>query len=146
MSTKPDAPPADTVFSRIIRGDLPCAKVYEDDLVFAMMDAGQVNPGHVLVVSKKPYPTLMDADGDTVAAMMRAAQRIAKAVEAAFSPQGITVLQANRPAGWQTVPHLHLHVLPRHDGDGVELGWPRKNPELSVLRDYAARIALDATE
>jgi len=129
-----------TVFSRIIEGELPCAKVYEDELVFAFMDAGQVNPGHVLVVTKALYETLMDADEDSAAAMMRAATRIAKAVQRAFRPDGITILQANRPAGWQTVPHLHLHVLPRYENDGVELGWPRKEPGMEKLREYAAKI------
>lgn len=131
-----------TVFERIIAGELPCAKVYEDDLVFAFMDAGQLNPGHVLVATKKPYETLMDADEESAAAMMRAACRIAKAVETAFHPEGITILQANRAAGWQTVPHLHLHVVPRYENDGVELTWPRKEPGLDKLREYAAKICI----
>lgn len=132
-----------TVFSRIISGELPSVKVYEDELVYAFMDAGQVNPGHVLVATKKPYETLMDADEESAAAMMRAAARIAKAVQAAFQPDGITVLQANKPAGWQTVPHLHLHVLPRYENDGVELTWPRKEPGLDKMREYATKIRLD---
>ena len=132
-----------TVFSRIISGELPSVKVYEDELVYAFMDAGQVNPGHVLVATKKPYETLMDADEESAAAMMRAAARIAKAVQAAFQPDGITVLQANKPAGWQTVPHLHLHVLPRYENDGVDLTWPRKEPGLEKMREYAAKIRLD---
>jgi histidine triad (HIT) family protein len=129
-----------TLFSRIISGELPSAKVYEDELVFAFMDAGQVNPGHVLVVTKTPYETLMDADEESAAALMRAAARIAKAVHAAFQPDGITILQANKPDGWQTVPHLHLHVLPRYHNDGVELTWPRKEPGLDKLREYADKI------
>jgi histidine triad (HIT) family protein len=131
-----------TLFSRIISGELPSAKVYEDELVFAFMDAGQVNPGHVLVVTKTPYETLMDADEESAAALMRAAARIAKAVHAAFQPDGITILQANKPAGWQTVPHLHLHVLPRYHNDGVELTWPRKEPGLDKLREYADKITV----
>jgi len=131
-----------TVFSRIIAGELPCAKVYEDELVFAFMDAGQVNPGHVLVVTKEPYETLMDADDESAAALMRAAARIARAVEQAFRPDGMTILQANRAAGWQTVPHLHLHVLPRYANDGVGLVWPRKEPDMETLRQYAARISV----
>jgi len=131
-----------TVFSRIIAGELPCAKVYEDDLVFAFMDAGQVNPGHVIVASRQPYETLMDADEATARALMAAAWRIARAVQDAFAPAGMTVLQANKAAGWQTVPHLHLHVLPRHEGDGVDLTWPRKEPGLEKLKELAARIRL----
>jgi len=133
---------AATVFSRIIAGELPCAKVYEDDLVFAFMDAGQVNPGHVIVASKAPVETLMDADEATARAMMAAAWRIARAVQEAFAPAGMTILQANKAAGWQTVPHLHLHVLPRHAGDGVDLAWPRKEPGLEQLKELAAKIRL----
>jgi histidine triad (HIT) family protein len=129
-----------TVFSRILAGEIPCAKVYEDERVFAFMDAGQVNPGHVIVASKSPYETLMDADQATAAALMTAAWRIARAVQDAFAPEGMTILQANRAAGWQTVPHLHLHVLPRHEGDGVGLTWPRKEPGLDRLKELAARI------
>lgn len=132
-----------TIFERLISGELPCAKVYEDALVFAFMDAGQVNPGHVLVASKQPYVTLMDADVATAMAMMRAAHAIARAVQAEFQPDGMTILQANREAGWQTVPHLHLHVLPRFANDGVELGWPRKEPGLEALQAYAARLILN---
>ena len=131
-----------TIFERIVAGEIPCARVYEDDLVIAFMDAGQVNPGHVIVATKKPYETLMDADAASVAALFAAAHRIALAVERAFAPAGLTLLQANRPAGWQTVPHLHLHVLPRHADDGVTLGWPRKNPSLETLRELASRISL----
>lgn len=129
-----------TIFERLISGELPCAKVYEDEHVFAFMDAGQLNPGHVLVATRRPYETLMDADEESAAALMRAARRIAMAVEEAFQPEGITLLQANRPAGWQTVPHLHMHVVPRYMNDGVELVWPRKEPGIEVLRQYAARI------
>ena len=132
-----------TVFEKIMRGELPAAKVYEDDLVYAFMDAGQVNPGHVQVVTRSQYETLLDADDESAAAMMRAAARIARAVQKAFSPDGITILQTNKPAGWQTVPHLHLHVLPRYENDGVGLTWPRKEPGLDTLREYAARIVLD---
>lgn len=130
----------ETVFSRIIAGELPCAKVYEDEHTFAFMDAGQVNPGHVIVATKVPAETLLDLDEDAVAALFRAVSKIARAVDAAFQPKGMTILQANRPAGWQTVPHVHVHVLPRHADDGVGLVWPRKNPPLAELQDLAAKI------
>jgi histidine triad (HIT) family protein len=131
-----------TVFEKLLSGEWPCAKVYEDEHVFAFMDAGQVNDGHVIVASKHPYETLMDMDEDTAAAMMRAAWKVARAVEAAFKPQGMTVLQCNRPAGWQTVPHVHMHVLPRYEGDGPTLGWPRREPGIERLRELAARLTV----
>ena len=130
----------ETVFTRILTGAIPAAILHRDERVFAFMDAGQVNPGHVLVATTHPYATLMDADEATAMALMQLAHRIALAVEQCFQPAGITLLQANRPAGWQTVPHLHMHVLPRHDDDGVGLVWPRKDPEMDVLQSYATRI------
>jgi histidine triad (HIT) family protein len=129
-----------TVFERLLAGELPCAKVCEDELVFAFMDAGQVNDGHVIVATRRPCETLMDATEAEAEALMRAARRIAIALQAAYAPAGVTVLQANRAAGWQTVPHLHLHVLPRHEGDGVGLVWPRREPGIERLRELAARL------
>ena len=129
-----------TVFTRIIRGEIPAAKVYEDEQTIAFMDAGQVNPGHVIVATKKQVETVLDLDDDLAGALFRTAAKIARAVDRAFQPGGITILQANKEAGWQTVPHVHLHVLPRHKDDGVGLVWPRKNPPLEELNKIATRI------
>lgn len=129
-----------TVFTRIIRGEIPAAKVYEDEQTIAFMDAGQVNPGHVIVATKKQVETVLDLDDDLASALFRTAAKVARAVDVAFQPEGITILQANKQAGWQTVPHVHLHVLPRHQGDGVGLVWPRKNPPLEELNKLAVRI------
>lgn len=137
---------SETVFSKIISGEIPSAKVYEDEHVYAFMDAGQVNDGHVIVATKKPFATILDADEQTAGALMSAGARIARAVNAAFKPQGITILQANKPAGWQTVPHLHLHVLPRYKDDGVAITWPRKEPSFERLQELAATIKVDNTE
>jgi histidine triad (HIT) family protein len=132
----------DSVFTRIIRREIPAAVVYEDAQVFAFMDAGQVNPGHVLVATKRQVETVMELEEAEAAHLFAVATRVAKAVQAAFEPEGMTLLQTNKPAGWQTVPHVHVHVLPRYAGDGAELVWPRKEPGLERLREYAARIRL----
>lgn len=129
-----------TVFEKLLSGEWPSARVYEDEHVFAFMDAGQVNDGHVIVATKRPVETLMECSEAEAEALIRAARRIAIAVQEAFAPAGITVLQANKPAGWQTVAHLHLHVLPRHEGDGVGLVWPRKEPGIERLRELAERL------
>ncbi|WP_454016742.1 HIT family protein [Azospirillum sp. Marseille-Q6669] len=130
-----------TIFSRLIAGELPCAVVYEDAETFAFMDAGQVNPGHVLVALKRPAPTILDVTEDEAAALFRTVHKVAHAVQAAFSPEGITLLQTNRPAGWQTVPHIHVHVVPRYENDGADLVWPRHDPPIEELKALAARIA-----
>ena len=132
----------DTVFTRIVRREIPAAIVFEDDQVIAFMDAGQVNPGHVLVATKRQVETLMELSEAEAGHLFAIATRVAKAVQAAFEPTGITLLQTNQPDGWQTVPHVHVHVLPRHANDGVGLEWPRKDPPLAELQALAARIQL----
>ena len=132
----------DSVFTRIIRREIPAAIVYEDDQVIAFMDAGQVNPGHVLVATRRQVETLVELEEAEGAHLFAVAHRVARAVQAAFTPEGMTLLQTNRPAGWQTVPHVHVHVLPRHANDGADLVWPRQDPSLEVLRGYAQRIRL----
>jgi histidine triad (HIT) family protein len=129
-----------TIFEKLLSGELPCAKVYEDDLVFAFMDAGQVNDGHVIVASKKPYETILDIDEETTQRLFLVAKRIAHVVQDVFKAEGITLLQANKDAGWQSVPHIHVHVLPRYKNDGVELVWPRKEPGIERLKELAKLI------
>jgi histidine triad (HIT) family protein len=132
----------DSVFTRIIRRDIPAAIVFEDDQVIAFMDAGQVNPGHVLVATRRQVETFMELDEAQAAHLFAVAHRVARAVQAAYQPEGMTLLQTNKPAGWQTVPHVHVHVLPRYANDGVNLVWPRKDPPLAELQALAARIRL----
>lgn len=132
---------AATIFARILAGEIPAAMVYRDAATFAFMDAGQVNPGHVLVATCRPAETFLDLEEDEAACLFRTVHRVARAVQDVFSPAGMTLLQANRVAGWQTVPHVHVHVLPRHADDGVGLVWPRKSPPLDELKQLAGRIA-----
>lgn len=131
-----------SIFTRILRREVSAALVYEDESTFAFMDAGQLNPGHVLVATRQQLETFPELDEDTAAALFRTVHRVARAVQAAFEPEGLTILQANRAAGWQTVPHVHVHVVPRYQDDGVGLVWPRKDPPLEELLHIAARIRL----
>ncbi len=133
----------ETVFTKIMSGAIPHAKVYESDAAYAFMDAGQVNPGHVIVASKRPAETLLDLTAGEASDIFAAVHKIATAVQAAFQPEGMTILQANKPAGWQTVPHFHVHVLPRHADDGVGLQWPRKDPDLAELQELAEKITIE---
>jgi histidine triad (HIT) family protein len=132
----------DTVFTRIVRREIPAAIVFEDEQIIAFMDAGQVNPGHVLVATKRQVETVMELSEAEAGHLFAIATRVAKAVQAAFQPTGMTLLQTNKPDGWQTVPHVHVHVLPRHANDGVGLEWPRKDPPLAELQALAARISV----
>lgn len=134
------SPPGQCIFCRLIAGEIPAARVHEDALTVAFMDVGQVNPGHVLVAARRHAATLFDLTPEEVAAVAQTAQRVAQAVRAAFDPPGLMLLQANGREGDQTVFHCHMHVLPRHAGDGVALAWPRKNPPAELLVDYAGRL------
>lgn len=130
----------DCVFCRLVAGEIPASRVCEDELTLAFMDLGQLNPGHVLVALNCHAPTLLDLTADEAAAAMRTAHRVARAVQAAFAPPGLTLLQANGKEGDQTVAHFHLHVVPRHAGDGIALAWPRKDPPRERLDAYAAQL------
>ena len=134
------SPPGHCIFCKIVAGEIPAAKVYEDALTVAFMDIGQVNPGHVLVASKRHAVTVLDLTPEEAGAVMQTALRVAQAAESAFAPDGITLFQANGAAGGQTVFHFHLHVLPRHDNDGVALTWPRNTPTAQELQRYAAQL------
>jgi len=128
------------IFCRLIAGEIPTAKVYEDELTLAFMDMGQLNPGHTLVAIKRHAATLLDLTPDEAAAAMRTAHRVAHAVKATFNPPGITLLQANGKEGDQTVFHFHMHIVPRHSNDGISLSWPRKNPPRELLETYAEQL------
>jgi len=130
----------DCVFCRIVAGQIPSTRVHEDEHTIAFMDIGQVNPGHVLVAVKKHAANLFDLDDAQAAAVARASAKVARAIRAAFEPEGLSVYQANGKAAGQTVFHYHVHLLPRHAGDGMELTWPVKSPPRATLEDYAARI------
>lgn len=134
------SPPGQCIFCRLVAGEIPSARVYEDALTIAFMDLGQVNPGHVLVATKRHAATLLDITPEEAAAVMQTAQHVARAVMAVFNPPGLTLLQANGREGDQTVFHFHMHVVPRHADDGIALSWPRKEPAAEVLRGYALQL------
>jgi histidine triad (HIT) family protein len=128
------------VFCRIVAKQIPAGVVYEDERTIAFMDAGQVNPGHVLVAAKAHVENLYELDDAQAGALLCTAARVARAIRAAFQPQGLSVYQANGKAAWQTVFHYHMHLVPRHEGDGMMLSWPAKNPPRETLAEHAALI------
>ncbi|WP_375465958.1 HIT family protein [uncultured Methylobacterium sp.] len=132
------------VFARILRGEIPAHRVYEDADTLAFMDAMPQGPGHTLVIPKAPARGLLDAEPAALAALAGSVQRVARAVKAAFAADGLTVFQFNEAAGGQTVFHLHVHVVPRFDG--VPLARHEGGmADPAVLAGHAERIraALD---
>lgn len=130
----------DCVFCRIVAGQIPSTRVHEDEHTLAFMDLGQVNPGHVLVAVKKHAANLFELEVAQAEAIARANVKISKAIKKAFEPEGLSVYQANGKAAGQTVFHYHVHLLPRHADDGMELVWPVKNPPREKLEGYAEKI------
>jgi histidine triad (HIT) family protein len=107
---------SNNIFAKILRGEIPSHRIYEDDNTVAFMDVMPQAPGHVLVVPKAPSRNLLDADPATLSHTIAVVQKIANAVKEAFDADGVFVCQFNEPAAGQTVFHLHFHIIPRHEG------------------------------
>jgi histidine triad (HIT) family protein len=131
---------ANCVFCRIVAKEIPAMLVHEDGETLAFMDIGQVNPGHVLVAAKSHVENIYALDDTAAAALFRSATLVARAIREAFAPPGLSVYQANGTPAGQTVFHFHMHLVPRHEGDGMALAWPVKNPPREKLEEYAAKI------
>lgn len=127
------------VFAKILRGELPCHKLYEDDATLAFMDVMPRGRGHCLVIPKQPARNILDIDGTSLAATIATVQKLAKAVISAFAADGVTIQQFNEQAGGQVVFHLHFHIIPRFEGE--PLGPPTAKMEKpEVLSANAERI------
>ncbi|MGY8665951.1 HIT domain-containing protein [Bradyrhizobium sp. UFLA05-109] len=127
------------VFAKILRGEIPCLKVYENDRVLAFLDIMPRSPGHTLVIPKAPARGILDIAEDDLAEVARAARRIAIAAMKAFAAEGIIIQQFSEPASGQVVMHLHMHVMPVRAG--VELLPPQTRQEdPAVLADHARRL------
>jgi histidine triad (HIT) family protein len=128
------------IFAKILRGELPAHKVYEDEKAFSFLDIMPRTPGHTLVIPKAPVRTFLDIAPDDLAHLIKVTQRIARAAVKVFTADGLTIQQFNEPAGGQVVFHLHLHILPRQTG--VPLKPPatfKEDP--AALSDQALKLA-----
>ena len=115
----------DTIFARIIAGEIPCHRVYEDDKVLAFLDIGPLSTGHTLVIPKEPAETLDQLSDDSAAALGRVLPRLSRAVLRATGAQDFNVLQNNGAAAHQAVGHVHFHIIPKFsDGAGLGIDWP----------------------
>ena len=131
---------SNNIFAKILRGELPCYKVYEDERAIAFLDIMPRTPGHTLVVPKNAARNLFDVDPDELAHAAKVAQKIAKASRTAFGADGVTIQQFNESAGGQVVFHLHIHVIPRKEGVAMKPPASEKEkPE--VLAEHAKALA-----
>lgn len=129
---------ADTIFSKILRGDIPCHKVYEDELVFAFLDIGPLSFGHTLVIPKEEVATLDQLSDDSAAAIGRVLPRLCRAIKAVTGIEQFNILQNNGPMAHQAVFHVHFHIIPKPSAEqGLVLEW--RSTKLN--REEGAKLA-----
>lgn len=128
------------IFCKIVAGQIPCFKLLEDADTIAFMDINPVNPGHALSVAKGHWPTVDVIPADVLGAVARTAQKVAKAVISELQPNGVNLLQANGAGAGQSVPHLHIHIMPRRLNDGVALNWDYKPGDRAEIEAIYARL------
>lgn len=132
------------IFAKILRGEIPSHRVYEDDRVIAFMDVMPQGPGHTLVVPRAPSRNLLDADPDFLGSLFAVVQKIAVAAKSALGADGVTVMQFNEPASGQTVFHLHVHVIPRFEGVALKPhSGGMEKPDVLAANALKIRSALE---
>ncbi|PDW01645.1 HIT family protein [Candidatus Viridilinea mediisalina] len=129
-----------SIFSRIVSGEIPAAKLYEDDLTLAFLDINPASRGHVLVICKEELPALLDLPPELVAAVAQTVQRVARAINAALQPDGFNVIQNNGAAAGQTVFHYHVHIIPRWNGDQALIPWKAGQISASEQAELVALV------
>ena len=131
----------DCIFCKIAAGEIPCSKIFEDDTALAFMDIAPLNKGHLLVIPKNHFDNILEIDEETYGRLFSLICRIAKAVGASISPDGMTVMQLNGRASDQVVPHLHIHIVPRWTGDGLALSaWEAVPGDMKDISSDAESI------
>ncbi len=111
------------IFCRIVRGEIPCEKIYEDDAVLAFMDIGPIIKGHALIIPKAHYERIIDVPPDLLGRVIAVTQRVARALFDGLGADGVNIHQTNGAVAGQTVPHVHFHAIPRFEGDGHSWNW-----------------------
>ena len=122
------------IFCKIVAGQIPCFKLLEDANTIAFMDINPVNPGHALAVAKGHWPTVDVIPSEVLAEVAQTAQKVAKAAFKVLKPHGVNLLQANGEGAGQSVPHLHIHIMPRVKGDDVNLNWQPKPGDMAAIK------------
>ena len=130
----------DCIFCKIIAGEIPCFKLFENDETLAFMDINPANEGHALVIPKEHAADVHAVSDAAITATVTTAKKIAAAVDITLNPDGLNLLQCNGPAAAQSVFHFHMHVLPRREGDELKLNWGIKPGDMDAIGALAERI------
>jgi histidine triad (HIT) family protein len=127
------------IFCKIVKGEIPSEKIYEDSEVLAFLDIFPVNKGHALVIPKKHYETIMDLPDELLAKVAVAVKKVSAAVKKATNAEGISIGQSNHPEAGQAIPHVHFHVMPRYANDGFR-HWKQGKYSEGEMRIYGEKV------
>lgn len=131
----------DCIFCKIVAGEIPCYKVYEDEAALAFMDINPASAGHLLVLPKTHFVNLFDGDDAALAGVIVAARKVAQAMKTALGIDSLNMVQANGRWALQSVEHFHLHLIPRRENDGVGLEWPLAPGDNKAIKAAGETIA-----
>ena len=131
---------SECVFCKIRDGQIPSVRIHEDERTLTFMDINPLSPGHCLVVTRRHTPTLFDADPEDLKAAVVTARRVAHAIHESLRPDGLNLLQANGAAAFQSVPHFHLHLIPRWANDGKGFDWKLAPGDREAITRTGARL------
>ncbi|MGC8602379.1 MAG: HIT family protein [Desulfomonilaceae bacterium] len=131
----------DCIFCKIVKKEIPCIEVFENEKALVFMDIAPLNEGHILIIPKLHYETILDIEPDEFAWLGNIVARVCKAVQKTLKPDGINVMQLNGKAANQVVPHLHIHVVPRKFGDGLTIcSWSPIPGSMDSIKSTAEAI------
>ncbi|MCF7861985.1 HIT family protein [Candidatus Woesearchaeota archaeon] len=131
------------IFCKIASGEIPCKKIYDDQHVLSFLDINPASKGHCLVITKKHYEKFNDIDPEVLVSLIKAVQLVSKKIEAELGPDGYNIINNNGSSAGQTVAHVHFHIVPRTEGDGIIQPWEPTSPEGSELDELQKRLRIE---
>ncbi|MFQ5993823.1 MAG: HIT family protein [Acidiferrobacterales bacterium] len=131
---------SDCIFCKIVAGEIPCFKLYEDDQTIAFMDINPANAGHALAIPKEHWEDVYAIPPELIAATSKTLKKVAEAVSKTLNPEGINLVQANGKGAAQSVLHFHMHVVPRKQGDDLRLNWGLRPGDMDVIKAVFERV------
>ncbi len=134
------------IICKIVRGEIPSSRVYEDESMIAFLDIAPLKPGHTLMIPRNHYELLTDMPGEELAALMRNAPQIARAVVEVTKAEGFNIFQTNGACSGQVVPHVHFHIIPRYEGDGLGFRWMPESYEEGKMERLREDIASELSK
>jgi len=130
-----------SIFSKIVDGEIPCEKIYEDEDTLAFLSIGPINKGHAIVIPKKEYEDFLSTPPEVLAKMMEVSQKVARKMKEVLNCDGFNITTNNGSAAGQEVFHVHVHIIPRYDNDGLAM-WKHKEYDEGEMKEFAQKLRL----